>query len=111
MDIIKTYNAAGFVLGNYWGGGQGSYPAVRLSGFESKESLIEEAEKRLKCGSLDSGMGYESLIGAILDIEEIKTIEHDGEEYQNSTIEEVFIGKLSDVQKEFLQDVCYGARF
>ena len=104
----KIYNSIGMVLGNYWGGGTGSYPAKKLSGFQSKESLIEEAEKRLKEGSLDSGMGYDSLIGAILEIEEVKIIEIEGEEFENKTYSQEFIGKLSDKQQEFLDESFYG---
>jgi len=100
---MKVFNATGLVYGNLWGGGRGSYPVRKLEWFSSKEKLLEEAEKGLD-GSLDSGMGYESLIGAILLIEEIETIKVDEKEYSRTEYSEEFIGKLSEKEKEFLID-------
>jgi hypothetical protein len=76
----KKFNSSGLVYGNYWGGGKGSYPAKKFSS-DFYEDLIAKNENALKDGSLDSGMGYESLIGALLNIETIEIIEFEGKEF------------------------------
>ena len=100
---MKTYKLTGYVLGNYWGGGQGAYPCERLENNDHKK-LMQEARSLLKSGGLDSGMGFDGLIGAIVDIEIIDTIEKDGRKYKNSEYETKFIGKLTPKQKTFLED-------
>jgi hypothetical protein len=97
----KTYRSTGIVLGNLWGGGTGAYPSVGLNG-DTRESLIEAATAKLVDGSLDSGMGYEKLIGAVLAIAEIETVEVDSKEYSRSEFELKFIGHLTDEQQAFL---------
>jgi len=101
--MSKRYVAKGYVLGNYWGGGTGAYPARKVTG-ETKDAVLAEAKKKLDDGSLDSGMGYESLIGAILDIEEIETVTVDGKEFERSENEIEFIGDLNESQCSFLTD-------
>lgn len=100
---VRVYSN-GFVLGNYWGGGRGAYPSTKLEA-PTKEELIEVAKKALVEGSLDSGMGYESLIGARLDIRTVTTIEIDGNEFVNTENETEFIGDLTDSQIEFLDNL------
>ena len=68
--MIKKFRSKGLAYGKYWGGGEGAYQAEELTG-ETKEELLEKANTMLTDGSLDSGMGYESLIGAILDVSTI----------------------------------------
>lgn len=98
---MKQYKSTGFVLGNLWGGGEGSYPATKLTA-STKEEIIKQANELLKTRGLDSGMGYESLIGALLEIEEVETITVDGKEYTRSEFESEFIGDLTDEQQDFL---------
>lgn len=100
------YITKGFVLGNCWGGSTGSYPIVKLQNV-NKDLLLEEAKKKLEDGSLDSGMGYESLIGAILDIEEIDTKTIDDKKYSRSIFIIEFIGNLNEEQRAFLQEQFY----
>ena len=54
----------------------------------------------LKDGSLDSGMGYESVYGAVLraKIEDIKII--DDKEYINTSYQILTIGKVSRHERE-----------
>lgn len=94
------YESTGLVYGNYWGGGQGAYKARSLSS-DSKEELLKQAEEGLN-GSLDGGMGYESLIGAILNITKTTTINIDGKEFVNKEYETEFIGDLTEEQIDFL---------
>lgn len=103
MEKKVRYVAQGHVLGNYWGGGSGSYPTIKISG-DTKEEVLEKAEKALEDGSLDSGMGYESLIGAVLDVTCITTVEIDGKEFTNEETEMEFVGELTEAQSDFLLD-------
>ena len=101
------YIAKGLVLGNYWGGGKGSYPTKKLEN-DDKDELLKEAVNKLEDGSLDSGMGYESLIGAILNIEEIDTKIIDGKEYSRSEFSIESIGILTEEQFDFLEEQLFG---
>jgi len=101
---MKTYKSTGLVYGKLWGCGEVSYPAVDLEA-DSREALIEEATEMLD-GRLDSGMGFERLLGAILIVEEIESIEVEGKTYQRSEYETVFIGELSDEQQDYLAADC-----
>jgi hypothetical protein len=94
------FTCTGFVLGNLWGGGNGGYPARPLSA-NTKEELIKQAEEGLD-GSLDSGMGFESLLGALLFITTTTTIKHNGKEFENQETEDIFIGELTEEQQDFL---------
>lgn len=101
MEKKVRYEAQGCVLGNYWGGGAGSYPTIRIEG-DTKEEVLEKANKALENGSLDSGMGYESLIGAMLDVTCITTVEIDGKPFTNEETEIEHIGDLTEAQFDFL---------
>lgn len=105
LEIKKTYHSTGFVLGNYWGGGQGSYPCTYFES-DNLDDLIEQNKLALQNGKLDSGMGYESLIGAKLIITTVSTIIYEGILYTNYETDEQFIGELTDKQIDFLLD-CY----
>ena len=96
-----VFTSRGLVFGNYWGGGKGAYSAEKLSA-DTKEELIEEATKKLEDGSLDSGMGYESLIGALLYITKTTTIIHKGKSFVNKETEDEFIGDLTESDQDFL---------
>ena len=97
-DIPKVeYNAEGLVLGYLWGGGKGAYPTKSLTGYESIEALLQKANEMLGDGSLDRGMGFDSLIGAVLYVE--KAIGKGPYEYEH-----IFIGDLKEDEKEFLDN-------
>ena len=98
--------AKGAVIGNHWGGGRGIYPSANLSA-NTIEELMEEANRRLKDGSLDGGMGFESLIGAILNIEEITTIILDEKEFTHSEYYTHLIGDLTCEEQDALLDVNF----
>lgn len=106
---MKTqYTITGYVYGNLWGGGRGAYPSETLQG-NSKVKLLAKAKEMLKSGALDSGMGYESLIGALLTIKTTSFIEVDGKEFTNDEYTDQFIGDLDIEAMEFLEatDLCY----
>lgn len=99
----KTYILTGMVYGNFWGGGKGAYTATTLSDTD-KDNLLNEAKYLLSTGGLDGGMGYESLIGALITIETITTTEIDGKTFTNREYESEFIGELTEEEEEFLQE-------
>lgn len=104
---IKDFNptirvhATGLVLGNLWGGGTGSYQARKLQG-NTVEEVITLAQDGIKTGSLDSGMGFDGLIGAALTLHIITKIEIEGKEFENIEYEHVTLGDLNEEQSEFL---------
>lgn len=106
MEKSYKYYSTGLVLGYLWGGGKGSYPAKKFEA-DTKEDLLDQAKKALVDGSLDSGMGFERLLGALINIEEITTILVDGKEYYSKSYEHEFIGHLSEKEKYFLEESMY----
>ena len=104
MEQTEKWKSEGIVFGNYWGGGRGSYAARKLYS-DTKEELIEQANAGLD-GSLDAGMGYESLIGALLNITKVTTVVIDDKYFVNKESELEFIGELTEEDQDFLID-CY----
>ena len=92
---MKTYTAKGTVWGHLWGGGKGGYASEIVTG-KTRNEVIKKATSMLNDGSLDSGMGYESLYGAYLTltIKDHKTIGK--KDFIHTDHEDVIIGKLSD---------------
>ena len=107
METKTTFTATGVVLGNYWGGGKGAYAARTLSA-NSEEELIKLAEQGIKDGSLDSGMGYQSLVGAALTITKTTRVEIDGKPFFNREHNDVLIGELDESDADFLWYVLEG---
>ena len=95
-----TYKSKGFVYGYLWGGGEGSYAAKKLTA-DTERTLLKKAVKGLD-GSLDGGMGFESLIGAILYIEKVTTTVIDGKEFTHSDFDTKLIGNLTENQQNHL---------
>ena len=105
---MTNYIATGYVLGNLWGGGEGAYPSSQVEAKTRKE-VLRKAKKELSTGGLDSGMGFESLIGALLTLRKIETIIVKNKDYLRSDYEDIFIGKLSGKQEEFLSEVQFNS--
>ena len=103
MKTTEKFESRGLVLGNLWDGGSGAYPATKLKA-NTREELIKQANEMLADGSLDSGMGFESLKGALLEIKTIETVEVNGKSFTHEEVEEEFIGDLSEVQQDFLNE-------
>jgi hypothetical protein len=106
MKIV--YKATGLCLGNYWGGGCGAYPTITFHS-DNLNNLEININKAISDGTIDSGMGFKSMIGAYMTIEKIKSIEIDidGKLLPFTHIEysEEFYGKLTDKEAEFLYEV------
>ena len=101
MNEKFSYDSTGLVFGIFWGGGRGSYPARQLTA-ETLEDLVKQAIDGLN-GSLDSRMGFERLLGAVLFITKKTTITMNEKPFYNKeSLEPVFIGELTDEEKDFL---------
>lgn len=102
-----TYNARGFCLGNYWGGGAGSYPTKNYKS-DNLEGLRTMIKNAIDDGSIDSGMGFESMIGAAIAITKIitTTLTVDGKqlEFKHESTNIEYFGNLNDDQTEFLAE-------
>jgi len=96
-----TYRATGIVLGNCWGGGVCGYAANTIKA-TNRASLVQQIENGIKDGSLDSGMGFESLIGAVMVIDEIDTREIDGKEFIAHDYEDEIFGDVMPEQEDML---------
>jgi len=96
---MKRITVTGIVYGNCWGGGQCGFKTCKIEGNTLKE-VKAEAKRMFENGSLDSGMGFESLNGAVLEakIETIKMI--NGEEYINTKYQVFTVGKTTEFQRE-----------
>jgi hypothetical protein len=99
--MSKNYIASGVVLGKNWGGGFSAYPSRRIEA-KTRAEILVKAKKELKTGGLDSGMGFEYLKGALLNIKEIETCNFRGKDYQRYEVEDEFIGDLTDKEQDFL---------
>lgn len=105
---MTTFNIySGKVYGRLWGGGEGAYDCTKEYGFKTRAALVKKAREMLKTGALDSGMGYESLIGALLVIEKVETLTVKGKQFSRSEYEDIFIGKLTEKQRDFLDGVSH----
>ena len=106
MNEKFSYDSTGLVFGNLWGGAKGSYPARKLTA-ETLEDLMAQANEGLD-GSLDSGMGFERLLGVVLFITKKTTITMNEKSFCNKeSLEPVFIGELTDEEKDFLIEQAY----
>jgi hypothetical protein len=106
MEAIVKYESSGLILGYLWGGEKASYPARNLSA-DTKEELLEKANQGLADGSLDSGMGYDRLIGALLYITTITTVMINGKPYINKETTGEFISELTEDDEKFLLYTTY----
>ena len=104
---MKTYYSChGLVLGLDWGFGQSAYPAEELIS-DSLEGLKADIEAGIKDGSLDSGMGFQKLIGAFMIIETKRGIVYNVKCYYNKTTKRYYTKGLTPKQKWFLSHCEY----
>lgn len=94
--------AKGMVVGKLWGGGKGYYPSSKVGGTTIEEVKKKAAEK-MNDGSIDSGMGFETIVGVILDPVTITYIEIEGEIYTNKNYDAglIQIGDVTDEEIDF----------
>ena len=91
LPITIKYHSSGFVLGQLWGGGKGGYPTRTFSA-DSLEELLELNKAALADGSLDSGMGFERLLAAKLNITTETSVVIEGEVFTNKQYDFEYIG-------------------
>lgn len=104
-----TYYSSGMVYGKLWGGGEGAYPAEKNQD-ATLEDLLATNKKMIENGSLDSGMGYESLLGALLDIKKVTEISIGDKLFTNvEYLDHEMIGDLTEEQQDFLLDNKYNS--
>lgn len=106
LKEIKSYKAHGLVYGQSWGGGNVAYPAEELIS-DTKEDLIAQIEAGIKDGSLDSGMGFVILIGALMIIETERKIIIENVAYRNTTTKRYYSKGLNPKEKWFLGHNLY----
>ena len=106
MQKTQELYAKGYCYGNYWGGGRGAYSSIVFQA-ETEEELRTKITKAIDDGSIDSGMGYESMLGAIMAIKTWTTVTIDGEQYTNTKTDIQLFGNLSEEDQEFLIN-CMG---
>jgi len=105
MKKKYSYVAEGYVYGKLWGGGNAFYPALKLGPHNTLKELKKEVTQLLKEGLLDSGMGFEKLIGTKMHVTKITCITVDGESYyRNESIEPILI----DFPEKEFEEVYYG---
>lgn len=105
--LQTTYSAEGYVLGKLWGGGYGAYPAYNVSGVNTLKELRSKIDGAIENGTLDSGMGFESLKGAVMHITKAEKVEADGVEYSHYEQHQrnYFFGNLTRKEKKFLREI------
>jgi len=103
---IKTFSASGFVYGYFWGGGEGAYPMRNVT-TNSLDELLTKANNGISDGSLDSGMGFQSLAGEMILIKEETKTFIEGKPYINTEYSVEFIGELNDEQLDFLNEIDF----
>jgi hypothetical protein len=101
--MVKTVIATGFVYGKNWGGGYSAYPSREIEA-KSRAEVLKKAKAELKSGGLDSGMGFESLKGALLIITVVNVVVSKGKEYHREEVDTEVIGDLTEQEQDFLQD-------
>lgn len=101
-----TYKAEGLVYGKYWGGGEGAYKAESYHA-DTLEKLTADIMKDIESGAIDSGMGYEKVLGAYMIIDTITDLDVDGKIFSNVETDGQFFGDLDEKQQDFLLDCSF----
>jgi hypothetical protein len=95
--IRTTYHASGVVYGKYWGGGSGWYDATDFTDYKSIDDLQTAIQRALLDGGLDSGMGYEKLIGAKMTIiKEDRMSSDDGGWWVKRSYQDFIVGEWDE---------------
>ena len=103
---IKTFSASGYVYGYCWGGGEGVYKMKKITA-NSLDELLTKANNGIVDGSLDGGMGFRALAGAMMLIKEETKTFIEGKPYINTEYSVEFVGKLNDEQLYFLNEIDF----
>ena len=96
------YDISGYVYGRTWEFTKGFYLSRKYHG-RDLDMLKTIIEQDFKDGSLDSGYGFESLIGAVLYVTSIDTRIIDDKEFHNTQVSSYTIGELPDNYEEIIE--------
>jgi hypothetical protein len=99
----EFFTAKGLVFGYGWGGGGYAYQSEEIRA-ATMEELTKIINDKIEDKTIDSGFGFRSVLGAIMEIKIIKRVcaLSDGAVYENKSSEIIFYGNLNEEQKEFL---------
>lgn len=103
--MAKQFIIRGRVLGNLWNGDTGASTMQMISA-PTRKKVVEMATKRLEMNKLTGTGDFNGEIGAITQIECIRTRTIDGRVFTNREFEPelVMLGELTDEQAQFLLD-------
>lgn len=107
--VSTKYFADGYCWGRLWGGGEGGYEATQYEA-SNLETLREMINTGIKDGTIDGGMGFERMLGALMNIRQVSVIEIVGSEFFSgeykrvSYLEQETFGELSDEAEECLSN-------
>lgn len=104
FETTEQVIAKGIIYGNCWGGGSGSYPSINFYG-ETLEEVELAANKALEDGSIDSGMGFESIKMALLYVTTTTSIEIEGHTFIHEEETTLMIGDITEDVIAFLNRV------
>lgn len=102
QHVSTYYRAEGYVYGRTWEFSKGLYKARIYHNYD-KEKLLEDVKNDFKSGALDSGYGFESLLGARMTIETVDIIKYNGKNYGSHEYETLVLGEYPN-QIEELDD-------
>lgn len=103
MEKKFTYVAKGFVLGTTWLDTKGAYPTKLVKG-NSIEEIESKINHMIETNVLDNGMGFKSLIGALMTIRTTTEIIVEGDRYINTKYDDNFYGTLTYDEEIFLEE-------
>lgn len=106
FETTEVWDANGLVYGRDWEFNYGTYPSISFQN-DTYEGLLAEASKALANDSIDSGMGFESILGALLEITCITSIEIEEHTFVNNEVTIEFLGDLTEEQQVFLEKSWY----
>jgi hypothetical protein len=99
--MSKSYVAKGQVVGNCWGGGRIGFKSETVYG-KSKEEVEKKIFAGIEDGSLDSGMGYEQVTGAVMKIICVESREVNGKIFKRENEEINIYGDVTEAEIELL---------
>ena len=105
-DLIPTvrFQAKGLACGTTWDGDEIIYPTIDYRS-RSLEDLEDQINKGIEDGSIDSGMGFQKIIGALMTVTTISTVILDGKYYTNSEDQVRAYGDLTVPHIKWMEDL------
>ena len=98
MTTKVWYEAKGVVLGDYWMGGKGWYTAEKKKS-TTLSDLRKQIKEGVKSGKLDTGMGYEKVTGAVMQVKKFTYKTISGKVFVNTEyLDPIVIGDADEVE-------------